>query len=194
MPARADGITVTPYRRGCKRSALGVASDPQSLHSAVRELEGRVKASQTTGHVRKQRVILTPGPTHPVRRFHETTAATPATHSSFERASHWQVRTILDPISTAIPSISSNVPPFPGITTARHATQSGLLPNMTSTNVALVTVILLTCVKLLFVRLVSGTIHLVVLDASDHRLVYLGSGRHFPDTRGLRLLSKQSSE
>ena len=54
MPDRADGTTVTSSRRGCKRSGLGIASDPQALSSAVRELENRVFAESSKGtHARK---------------------------------------------------------------------------------------------------------------------------------------------
>ena len=45
----ADGAAVTPNCRGCKRSALGVASDPQALSSAVREFENRVYAESKKG-------------------------------------------------------------------------------------------------------------------------------------------------
>ena len=71
VPARADGTSVTVYHRVGKRSALGSASDPQALRSAVREHGrgvyaesnggGRMPTSCKPGQtLRKQRVILTP--------------------------------------------------------------------------------------------------------------------------------------
>ena len=53
VPALADGASVAPYRRRCKRSTL-VANDPRALRSAVRELQGRVYAELNKGpHARK---------------------------------------------------------------------------------------------------------------------------------------------
>ena len=63
VPARADGTAVAACRRGSRRSALVVATDPPALSSAVQELEskGHMRTRCKRGLIlRKRQVILTP--------------------------------------------------------------------------------------------------------------------------------------
>ena len=79
VPARADGTTVTAYREGANDGRLELPVTRK--HSARPSVSSRVASirSQTNGHMptsckpgptlRKQRVILGPEPTHPVRHL-----------------------------------------------------------------------------------------------------------------------------